>query len=76
MKIKNNCLAMDFLLHNLIIQIDISSWPCTLLMLRALIIFSISALLKQINKSLAAEAYLRQFKGITYNTAVSKGTTF
>ena len=39
-------------------------------------IFSISALLKQINKSLAAEAYLREFKGITYNTAVSKGTTF
>ena len=43
------------LLHNLIILIDISSCPCALLMLRALIIFNMTSSLKENKESLAAE---------------------
>ena len=45
------------LLHNLIIQIDTSSWTCALLMLRALTIFNVTSSLKQNEESLAAETY-------------------
>ena len=43
------------LLHNLIIWIDISSCPCALLMLRALMIFNMTSLLVENEESLAVE---------------------
>ena len=45
------------LLHNLIILIDISSCSCALLMLRALIIFNMTASLKGNKESLTLETY-------------------
>ena len=45
------------LLHNLIIRIDISSCPCALLMLRALIIFNLTSSFKENEETLAVEAY-------------------
>ena len=45
------------LLHNLIILIDISSCSCALLMLRALIIFNMTASLKENKESLTLETY-------------------
>ena len=45
------------LLDNLIIQIDISSCPCALLMLRALIIVNMTSSLKENEESLAVETY-------------------
>ena len=42
------------LLHNLIIQIDISSIPCALLMLRTLINFNMTSSLKE---NVAVETY-------------------
>ena len=52
------------LLHNLIILIDISSCPCTLLMLRALIIFIMTSSLKENEESLAAETYCSELGNI------------
>ena len=52
------------LLHNLIILIDISSCPCTLLMLRALIIFNMTSSLKENEESLAAETYCSELDNI------------
>ena len=45
------------LLHNLIILIDISSCPCALLILRALIIFNMTSSLKENEESVVAETY-------------------
>ena len=45
------------LLHNLIIRIDISSCPCALLKLKALIIFNTIFSLKENEESLAVETY-------------------
>ena len=45
------------LMHDLIIRIDISSCPCTLLKLRALTIFNITSSLKQNEENLAVETY-------------------
>ena len=41
--------------HNLIIQIEMSSCPCALLMLRALIIFNMTSWLTENEESLADE---------------------
>ena len=41
--------------YNLIIRIDISSRPCALLMLRALIIFNLTSSLKENEENVAAE---------------------
>ena len=53
-KIIDRGLTID-LLNNLMIQIDMLSCPCALLMLRALIIFNITSLLKQNEKILAVK---------------------
>ena len=53
-KIIDRGLTTD-LLNNLMIRIDMSSCPCALLMLRALIIFNITSLLKQNEKILAVK---------------------
>ena len=45
------------LLHNLIIQIDILSFPYALLMLRALTIFYVTFSLKQHEENLVVEIY-------------------
>ena len=45
------------LLHNLIIQIDISSFPCALSVLRALTIFDITSSLKQNEEGVAVDTY-------------------
>ena len=45
------------LLHNLIIQIDIWSCPCALLILRALTIFRMTLSLKENEESLVVETY-------------------
>ena len=52
------------LLHNLIILIDISSCPCTLLMLRAWIIFNMTSSLKENEESLAAETYCSELGNV------------
>ena len=52
------------LLHNLIILIDISSCPCALLMLRALIIFNMTSSLKENEESLTAETYCSELGNI------------
>ena len=52
------------LLHNLIILIHISSCPCTLLMLRALIIFNMISSLKENEESLAAETYCTELGNV------------
>ena len=52
------------LLHNLIILIDISSCPCALLMLRALIIFNMTSSLKENEESLAAETYCSELGNV------------
>ena len=49
-------LTMD-LLHNLIIRIDKSSFPCTLLMLRSLIILKATSSLKENDENLVVEIY-------------------
>ena len=54
LKIIERGLTID-LPHNLIIQIEMSSCPCALLMLRALIIFNMISSLTQNEESLADE---------------------
>ena len=54
LKIIDRGLTID-LLHNLIIQIEMSSCPCALLMLRALIMFNMTSSLTQNEESLAGE---------------------
>ena len=54
LKIIDRGLTTD-LLHNLIIQIEMSSCPYALLMLRALIILNMASSLKQNEESLAVE---------------------
>ena len=49
-------LTMD-LLHNLIIRIDKSSFPCTLLMLRSLINLKATSSLKENDENLVVEIY-------------------
>ena len=56
LKMKGKSLTTD-LLYNLITLIDISSCPCALLMLRALIIFTMTYSFKENEESLAAETY-------------------
>ena len=56
LKMVEKGLATD-LLHNLIIGIDMSSCPCALLMLKALIIFSMASSLKENEEGLAVEKY-------------------
>ena len=52
------------LIHNLIILIDISSCPCTLLILRALIIFNMTSSLKESEENLAAETYCSELGNV------------
>ena len=54
LKMKGKSLTTD-LLYNLITLIDISSCPCALLMLRALIIFNMTSSLKENEESMVAE---------------------
>ena len=54
LKIIDRGLAID-LPHNLIIQIEMLSCPCALLMLRALIMFNMTSSLTQNEESLADE---------------------
>ena len=54
LKIIDRGLTID-LLHNLIIRIEMSSCPCALLMLRALIMFNMTSSLTQNEESLAGE---------------------
>ena len=59
LKIIDRGLTTD-LKHNLIIRIEMSSCPCALLMLRALIISNMTSSLTQNEESLAVEAYFSE----------------
>ena len=59
LKIIDRGLTTD-LKHNLIIRIEMSSCPCALLMLRALIISNMTSSLTQNEESLAVETYFSE----------------